>query len=81
MQAVRGAASRTEVIDVHHLPADVLSQAPRRLSRIEAVERDEIVHVLTRPGLTVQQAARELGMSRATLYRRLAQYGIAAPRR
>ena len=81
VQAVRGAASRTEVIDVHHLPADVLSPAPRRLSRIEAVERDEIVHVLTRPGLTVQQAARELGMSRATLYRRLAQYGIhQAPR-
>jgi transcriptional regulator of acetoin/glycerol metabolism len=76
VQAVRSAASRTDVIDVRHLPAEVLSQSTGRLSRIEAVEREEIVRVVNRPGLTVAQAAQELGMSRATLYRRLAQYRI-----
>ena len=40
------------------------------------LEREEIVRVVNRPGLTVAQAAQELGMSRATLYRRLAQYRI-----
>lgn len=76
-RVVRAAATRTDLIDVRHLPPDVLSQAPRRLSRIETVERDEIARALTRPGTTVRQAAMELGLSRATLYRRITQYGIA----
>jgi excisionase family DNA binding protein len=29
----------------------------------------------------VTQAAQELGLSRATIYRKIAQYGISAPRR
>ena len=76
VQVVRAAATRTDVIDVRDLPADVLTDAPRRLSRLESVERDEITRVLTRPGVSVGQAAEELGLSRATLYRRLTQYGI-----
>ena len=76
VRTVRAAATRTERVDVRHLPTEVLSDAPRRLSRIESVERDEIVRVLSRPGLTVRQAAEELGLSRATLYRRLSQYGL-----
>ena len=59
----------------------MLSGASRRLSRIEAVERDEIARALTRPGVTVTQAAEELGLSRATIYRKIAQYGLATPRR
>jgi transcriptional regulator of acetoin/glycerol metabolism len=78
---VRHAATRSERIDVCHLPPEVLTGAPRRLSRIESVERDEIARALTRPGVTVKQAAQELGLSRATVYRKIAQYGISAPRR
>lgn len=81
VRVVRHAATRTELVDVGHLPPDVLSGAPRRLSRIESVEREEIARALTRPGVTVTQAAQELGLSRATIYRKIAQYGIAAPRR
>ena len=50
------------------------------LPRIRAFEREEMVRVLTRPGVTIENAARELGMSRATIYRKLAQYGIQLPR-
>ena len=81
VQVVRAAATRTDVVDVRHLPPEVLSGSPRRLSRIESVERDEILRALTRPGVTVTQAAQELGLSRATIYRKIAQYGITAPRR
>jgi transcriptional regulator of acetoin/glycerol metabolism len=81
VRVVWHAATRTELVDVRHLPPDVLSGAPRRLSRIESVERDEITRALTRPGVTVKQAAEELGLSRATIYRKIAQYGISASRR
>lgn len=78
---VRGAASRTDVVDIRHLPAEVFTGARRRLSRIQALERDEIVRCLTQPGTTVAQAADTLGMSRATVYRKTAQYGIKVPGR
>ena len=81
VRVVRSAAARAERIDVRHLPVDVVSEAPRRLSRLELVERDEISRVLGRPGVTVRVAAEELGLSRATLYRRLSQYGLHHPRR
>jgi transcriptional regulator of acetoin/glycerol metabolism len=58
----------------------VLSGTTRRLSRIEAFERGEIVRVLTTGNRTMQEAARELGMSRATLYRKISQYSIHIPR-
>ena len=79
-QVVRQAATRTDVVDVRHLPAEVLSGGGHRLSRIETFERDEIVRVLTRPGVTMRDAAGELGMSRATVYRKVGQYGIRLPR-
>ncbi|MFI2486566.1 helix-turn-helix domain-containing protein [Promicromonospora kroppenstedtii] len=78
--AVRFAAARSDVVDVAHLPPGVLSGTSRRLSRIEAFERDEIVRVLSRHGTSMQAAADELGMSRATVYRKVAQYGIQVPR-
>jgi transcriptional regulator of acetoin/glycerol metabolism len=68
------------VIDVRHLPPEVLSAPTHRLTRIEAFERDEIVRTLTEPGTTMKEAAERLGMGRATLYRKLAQYGISLPR-
>ena len=55
---VREAATRTDVIDVRHLPADVLAGSSHRLTRIEAFERDEIVRVLSRPGIPMREAGR-----------------------
>ena len=80
-RAVRSAALRTDTIDVHHLPPEVLSGPVRRLTRIETVEREEIVRALTRPGATVKAAAAELGMSRATIYRKISQYDLRIPGR
>lgn len=79
-EVVAHAASCTDTIDLRHLPADVLSGTARRLTRIEAFERDEIVRVLTRPSISMREAAAELGMSRATVYRKVAQYDIHVPR-
>lgn len=80
VEVVRRAATRTDLIDVRHLPPAVLSGFTRRLSRIEAFERDEIIRVLTQPGTSMKDAADDLGMSRATIYRKIAQYDIRVPR-
>ncbi len=77
-KVIRAVAQRTDAIDVQHLPAEVLSRSGHRLSRLETLEREEIIRVLNRPGLTVAGAAAELGMSRATVYRKLSQYGLRA---
>jgi DNA-binding NtrC family response regulator len=78
-RVVAHAANRTDVIDVGSLPPEVLAGPSRHLSRIETFERGEIIRVLTaRGGPTMAEAARELGMSRATLYRKISQYGIKA---
>jgi len=37
--------------------------------------------VLTLPGTSMKDAARELGMSRATIYRKIAQYDLHLPKR
>ena len=77
-EVVRAAVARADVVDARHLPAEVFSGASRRLTRIETVEREEIVRCLTE-GMTAAQAATRLGMSRATIYRRIAHYGIRTP--
>jgi transcriptional regulator of acetoin/glycerol metabolism len=79
-RVVREAALRNDVIEARQLPPEVLSGSHRRLTRIETFERDEIIRVLGRPGATVKSAASELGMSRATIYRKIAQYGISPTR-
>jgi transcriptional regulator of acetoin/glycerol metabolism len=75
MRVVHDAANRTELVDVRHLPPWLVSNG-RRLTRIEAIERDEISRVLALPGMTMKQAAADLGLSRATLYRKLSRYGL-----
>ncbi|MFC8038014.1 GAF domain-containing protein [Paenarthrobacter sp. NPDC057355] len=77
---IHAAAVQTETIDVSHLPAYLLGGSSRHLSRIEAMERDEIVRCLSTPGATVVGAAAELGISRATIYRRMARLAIAIPK-
>lgn len=76
---VRDAVSRTDLVDVRHLPGLLFAGTSRRLSRMRPNERGEIVRCLTAPGTSVAQAAEALGMSRATVYRKIAQYGIASP--
>ena len=78
-QVIQEASMRTNLIDLRHLPPSVLVSGGHRLSRIESFERDEIVRVLTRPGMTMREAPDELGMSRATIYRKMRQYGIHLP--
>ena len=75
------AASRADVIDVHHLAAEVLDGGRRPLTRLERLERDEIIRCLTEPSTTITRAAEELGIGRATLYRKIAQYDITLPSR
>lgn len=78
-RVVREAATRSDVVDTRHLPPEVLCGATRTLTRIETLERDEIARCLAEPGTTVTRAAEVLGMSRATIYRKIAQYGIRTP--
>ena len=78
---VRDATSRTDVVDVRHLPAEVFTGSGRQLGRMQALERDEIVRCLSEPSTTVAQAADSLGMSRATVYRKMVQYNIKMPGR
>jgi transcriptional regulator of acetoin/glycerol metabolism len=80
-RVVREAAARANVIDVQHLSPDVLDGGRRTLSRLERLERDEIIRCLTDPGITMARAAEELGIGRATLYRKIAHYDIALPER
>jgi sigma-54 dependent transcriptional regulator, acetoin dehydrogenase operon transcriptional activator AcoR len=75
-RVVRESAAGTDTVDVRHLPPEVFTSTGHRLSRIQALERDEIVRCLAEPGATVVRAAAELGMGRATVYRKIAQYGI-----
>ncbi|RZT83255.1 Homeodomain-like domain-containing protein [Pseudonocardia sediminis] len=77
-RTVREAAGRSTVIDVKHLPPEVLSHSPATLTRIESLERDEIVRCITERGMSVTQTADALGISRATAYRRISRYGIRA---
>ena len=79
-RVVRDAVTRADVVDVHHLAPEVLDGGTRPLSRLERMERDEIVRCLTTPGTTITRAAEELGIGRATLYRKIAQYKITVPR-
>jgi len=79
-RVVSHAAVHADVIGIDQLPPQVLAGNTRHLSRIEAFERGEIVRVLNDGGLTMAEAAADLGMSRATLYRKIAQYNIHVPR-
>ncbi|GAB3451651.1 hypothetical protein GCM10027570_28850 [Streptomonospora sediminis] len=78
-RVVREAANKSDAVDARHLPPEVLCGPTRTLTRIEVLERDEIARCLAEPGTTVTRAAEVLGMSRATIYRRITRYGIRTP--
>ena len=66
-------------IDLDQLPADVRESAAPRLSLPEAVDRFERAHIAMVLRLCEgnrEKAAEELGISPATLYRRLERLGL-----
>lgn len=65
------------VIDVQDLPGALSAHPSRRLNPMESAERDAIVAALLSTEGNRVHAAAELGISRATLYRKIGQYGIA----
>jgi transcriptional regulator of acetoin/glycerol metabolism len=73
------ARRRTGVIDVRDLPAEIYATIPRVLTPLEAIECDAIVNALLETRGNKAEAAQLLGMSRATIYRKIREYGIAMP--
>jgi transcriptional regulator of acetoin/glycerol metabolism len=66
-------------IEAGDLPPEVHSTSRRVLSTLESMERDAIVQSLADAGGNKVQAAAALGMSRATIYRRIHEFGIVVP--
>ncbi len=72
---------RGGVIGPDDLPPATHTVSRRVLTSLEAMERDAIVRCLTDSDGNKMRAARSLGMSRATIYRKIREYGIVAPSR
>jgi sigma-54 dependent transcriptional regulator, acetoin dehydrogenase operon transcriptional activator AcoR len=61
------------------LPPECWTVSRRLLSPLESMERDAIVQSLLDCGGNKVKAAASLGMSRATIYRKIHEYGIVTP--
>jgi transcriptional regulator of acetoin/glycerol metabolism len=64
------------VIRPDDLPPESRTVSRRRLNPLESMERDAIVRSLLDARGNKVKAARALGMSRATIYRKIHEYGI-----
>jgi transcriptional regulator of acetoin/glycerol metabolism len=69
---------RSGVVDVADLPAECRATSRRSLTRLEALERDAIVDALAVHGGDKVAASESLGMSRATIYRKIREFGIVS---
>ena len=75
----------TEVLKLKHLPSDLLPPAASRSERakpaamtpLAEMERQAIARALDLSGHNINQAARHLGINRATLYRKLKKYDLS----
>jgi transcriptional regulator of acetoin/glycerol metabolism len=67
---------RSGVIGIDKLPAECRSLTRRKLTRLEAMERDAIVRSLSENDGSKADAAEALGLSRATIYRKIKDFGI-----
>ncbi|RSN34654.1 Fis family transcriptional regulator [Amycolatopsis sp. WAC 01416] len=79
LRSVLAATARcrsTGTIELADLPPEGLSSSHRLLSPIEALERDAIVNALQANAGNPTSAAKTIGMSRATIYRKIRLYGI-----
>ena len=72
------ARRRAGVLTPDDLPPEVRAITRRVLTPLEAIECDAIVDALLDSGGS-KAAARRLGMSRATIYRKIRGYGISTP--
>lgn len=70
---------RSGVIQREELPPECQTVSRRVLSPLEAMERDAIMRGLRGADGRKDEAARSLGMSRATIYRKIHEYGIMIP--
>lgn len=70
---------RTGTIVSADLPPETRTLSRRRLTTLESMERDAIVRSLLDSGGNKTDAARALGISRATIYRKIHEYGVIAP--
>jgi sigma-54 dependent transcriptional regulator, acetoin dehydrogenase operon transcriptional activator AcoR len=70
---------RTGVIKPKDLPPECRTVSRRLLSPLESMERDAIVQSLLDFNGNKVRAAESLGMSRATIYRKIREYGIVIP--
>jgi transcriptional regulator of acetoin/glycerol metabolism len=70
---------RTGAIHPNDLPPECRTVSRRLLSPLESLERDAIVQSLVDADGNKVRAAESLGMSRATIYRKIHEYGIVAP--
>ncbi len=67
---------RTGAIHSGDLPAEYRTITRRKLNQLESMERDAIVQSLQDADGNKLRAAKFLGMSRATIYRKIHEYGI-----
>ncbi len=70
---------RTGIITVADLPAETRASTRRVLTPLESIECDAIVEALLSVDGNKVRAAQQLGMSRATIYRKIRGYGIRVP--
>jgi len=70
---------RTGMIYPRDLPPECWTVSRRLLNPLESMERDAIVQSLLDCDGNKVKAAESLGMSRATIYRKIHQYGIVTP--
>jgi len=70
---------RAGVLAPDDLPPEVRAITRRVLTPLEAIECDAIVDALLDNNGNKAEAARHLGMSRATIYRKIRGYGISTP--
>ncbi|NIK58366.1 sigma-54-dependent Fis family transcriptional regulator [Kribbella shirazensis] len=67
---------RSGVVQLEELPPECRATTRRHLTPLEALERDAIVEALSNSGGDKAAAAGALGMSRATIYRKIRDFGI-----
>lgn len=73
------ARRRSGTIELADLPPECRATTRRVLTPLEAIECDAIVEALLDTGGNKAEAARQLGMSRATIYRKIRGYGLTVP--
>ena len=70
------ATKRTGTIELADLPPECMAVGRRTLTPLEALERDAITRALDDHNGNKALAAEHLGMSRATIYRKIRGYNI-----